>query len=165
MSKQSGGILLFRRKDDVEVLLVHLGGPLWAKKDVWSIPKGELDEGEDHLTAAKREFKEELGIEPPEGEWLDLGTTKGSDSKVNYIWAVEYDVDVEELQLASTFTMEWPPKSGKKQAFPENDRAGWFKLAAAKQKLFKAQMPFIDRLAEILGTEIGEADVPQQSLF
>lgn len=154
---QSGGILVYRWRDDsVEVLLIHPAGPFWAKKDVWSIPKGELDEGEDHLKAAEREFEEELGLKPPRGDMHDLGTSKQG-KKINYIWAVEGDIDINKCKFESTFTMEWPPKSGQKQEFLENDRAEWFDLATAKTKLFPAQLIFIDRLAVKLGTKLPEA--------
>lgn len=158
--KQAGGILVYRQKGDgIEVLLLHLAGPFWAKKDVWSIPKGELDDNEDHIKAAKREFEEELGIKPPKGELLDLGTAKQG-KKMNYIWAVEGDIDIKDCKFESMFTMEWPPKSGQQQEFPENDRAGWFDLASAKTKLFPAQIVFIDRLTEKLGVKTTGADGP-----
>ncbi|HTB48789.1 MAG TPA: NUDIX domain-containing protein [Verrucomicrobiae bacterium] len=164
MSKQSAGILVFRGNPrSVEVLLVHPAGPFWAKKDTWSIPKGELDEGEDHLAAAFREFEEELGMLPPAGELLELGSMKQSGGKTNYIWAVEGEFNVK-LFKGNTFTMEWPPKSGQQQEFPENDRAAWFDLATAKRKLFKAQIVFIDRLAERLKIEM-TPEPEQQSLL
>src|SRR5437660_2520772 len=109
--KQSAGILVYRRKGDkVEVLLAHPGGPFGAKKDVWSIPKGELDDNEDRQAAGKREFEEELGVPPPAGELIDLGTSKQS-GKINYIWAVEGEVEVANLSFNSMFTIEWPPRS------------------------------------------------------
>ncbi len=158
--KQSAGTLVYRRKNDsVEVLLAHPGGPFWAKKDVWSIPKGELADGEDPLAAAKREFEEELGLPPPTGELLELGSTK-QPGKVNHIWAVEGDVDIGTLQFGSIIKLEWPPRSGQQIEFAENDKAKWFDLAAAKTKLFKAQVEFIDRLADKLGVVI---DAPLQS--
>ncbi len=157
--KQSAGILVYRKRgNSIEVLLVHLAGPFWEKKDVWSIPKGEHNNDEDHLAAAKREFEEELGIRPPTGKLLNLGTAKSS-SKTNYIWAVQGDVHLEHLKFESTFTMEWPPRSGKTQEFLENDRAEWFDLATAKTKLLKAQMVFIDRLADKLNISIPNSGV------
>lgn len=167
--KQSAGILVFRRKENiVEVLLAHPGGPFWAKKDQWSIPKGELEDNEDHEAAARREFKEELGFEAPQGELIDLGTLKAT-NKINQIWAVEGDPDLKQFAPESTVTMEWPPRSGQKQEFPESDRIAWFSLFKAKQKLFKNQAEFIDRLAEKLGVSIDEEpsseDSSQQALF
>ncbi len=166
--KQSAGVLVYRQKNDfTEVLLVHPGGPFWAKKDVWSIPKGELDQGEDHLTAAKREFEEELGVMPPQGKLIDLDTTKQS-GKINHIWAVEGNIDLKTLHFGSIVKLEWPPRSGKQIEFPENDRAKWFDLVTAKAKLFKAQVEFIDRLAEKLGVTINSSmpnENSQQSLL
>ncbi len=165
---QSAGILVYRKRDDkIEVLLTHPGGPFWANKDVWSIPKGELDSDENHMAAAKREFKEELGVPPPAGELIDLGSNKSS-HKTNYIWAVEGDLEPKDVHLNSIFTMEWPPKSGQMQEFPENDRAEWFELSTAKSKVYKSQTEFIDRLAEKLnvGLEATEsAENSQQSLL
>jgi len=164
VSKQAAGILVFRQiTDTVEVLLVHLAGPMWAKRDCWSIPKGELDEDEDHLEAAFREFEEELGSAPPVGELIELGSLKSSGNKMNYIWAIEGDFDVTTFK-SNTFTMEWPPKSGQQQEFLENDRAAWFDLPTAKRKLFKSQIDFIDRLAERLAVEM-QPDPEQQSLL
>ena len=162
--KEAAGILVFRRQaTGVKVLLVHPGGPLWGHKDSWSIPKGELDEGEEHLIAARREFEEEVGVTVPAGELLDLGSVKQSNGKVNFIWAVEGDVDLAKFHC-NTFTMEWPPKSGIMAEFPENDRAGWFDLATANRKLFKHQLTFIDRLAEHLHVDV-PTDSEQQSLL
>jgi predicted NUDIX family NTP pyrophosphohydrolase len=167
--KQSAGILVYRKsKDGIEVFLTHPAGPFWAKKDTWSIPKGELDDGEDHLAAARREFVEETGMEPPAGDYVKLGDIKQGSNKINYIWAVEGDLDPAKFVCESTFTIEWPPNSGRMQEFPENDRAAWFDLESAKRKLFKAQAPFIDRLAEHLGAEIKQSTsgpTSQQSLF
>ena len=162
MSKVSAGILLFRRSNNkLEVLIAHPAGPLWAHKDKWLLTKGEVEAGEDHLQAAKREFKEETGSEPPEGEFIDLGEAKGG-SKINHIWAIEGDFDTSTF-TCNTFTMEWPPKSGKIQEFPECDRAEWFDLPTAKEKLFKTQNVFIDRLAEHLG--LPALPPSQSSLF
>lgn len=150
MAVHSAGILLFRRHaDKLEVLLVHPSGPFWARKDTWSIPKGELDQDEDHLAAARREFAEEVGIELPAGEFIDLGSEKQHNAKVNFIWAMEADPDLTGFH-SNNFEMEWPPKSGKVQEFPEVDRAEWFSPEAAKAKLFESQCVFIDRLCEKL---------------
>jgi len=162
MGKQSAGLLVFRRvKGGIEVLLVHPGGPFWGKKDTWSIPKGELEAGEDQKAAVAREFEEEVGAKPPAGKLIDLGTSKSSGSKTNYVWAVEGDVDLTKFKC-NTFTMEWPPKSGQQQEFPENDRAAWFDLASAKSKLFKSQVGFVDKLAEILGVTVEIKPEPEQ---
>lgn len=162
--KQSAGILLCKQFDDgVKVLLVHPAGPLWAHKDSWQIPKGEVDDNEELIDAAKREFEEEIGIIVPQGEWFELGSAKTS-SKMNHIWLLipKGEVDLSDFH-SNTFTMEWPPKSGKMQEFPECDKAEWFDLKAAKQKLFKSQIIFIDRLAELLG--LGAIEPNQPSLF
>jgi len=152
--KRSAGILVFRRSDaSVELLLAHPGGPIWGKRDVWSIPKGELDENEQLEAAARREFEEEIGLAVPAGELIDLGSAKQSGGKTNFVWAVEGDIDLAKFSC-NTFTMEWPPKSGQFQEFPENDRAAWFAPELAVQKLFPAQVVFIERLAEKLGLDI-----------
>lgn len=170
--KQSAGILVFKRTGSVvEVLLAHPGGTFWGKKDCWSIPKGELEDGEDYLTAARREFKEELGQSPPNSDYsdyIDLGSIKQDSSKVNYIWAVEGDFDTAKFNCQSMVEIEWPPKSGQKLTFAENDKCNWFDLPSAKQKLFKAQIEFIDRLAAELGIKTEEGSTrepPQQSLL
>jgi len=135
----------------LEVLLVHPGGPFWAKKDdgAWSIPKGEYDEGEDALAVAKREFGEEVGA-APDGHVLDLGEVIQPGRKVVRAFALEGDFDVSRLQ-SNTFELEWPPKSGRKQSFPEVDRAGWFAPEAARQKILAGQRPFIERLLARVG--------------
>ncbi len=149
--KQSAGLLVFRRLDDrVEVLLVHPAGPIYGHKDTWSIPKGELDAGENHVAAAYREFKEEVGVVPPPGELIDLGTHKQTNGKLNFIWAVGGDIDITQFS-SNNFSMEWPPKTGLVQEFPENDRAAWFTIAAARPKIFASQSVFIDRLIAHLG--------------
>jgi predicted NUDIX family NTP pyrophosphohydrolase len=148
MVKLSAGILLFKgRGDDLRVLLVHPGGPFWAKKDdgAWSIPKGEYDEGEDPLAVARREFEEELGTPPPTGEVIALGEVVQPSRKVITAFAVEGDFDPAHL-MSNTFDIEWPPKSGKVQAFPEVDRAAWFTIAEARSKILTGQAPFIDAL-------------------
>jgi predicted NUDIX family NTP pyrophosphohydrolase len=151
MPKLSAAILLFRRgADGVEVFLVHPGGPFWAKKDLgaWSLPKGEYDRNEAPLTAALREFEEETGFRVESGGLHPLGELKQPGGKIVTAWAVEQDVDPA-LVKSNLFEMEWPPKSGKRQSFPEVDRAGWFSLAEAREKLLKGQLGFLDRLAEI----------------
>ena len=152
MAKRSAGILLYRRGDDgVEVLLVHPGGPLWARRDAgaWSIPKGEYGDGEDPLAVALREFEEETGQSPPAGELVPLGEVRQKGGKVVSAWAAPGDVDPDTI-TSNTFTMEWPPRSGTRREFPEIDRAGWFDLATAREKLLPAQADLVDRLAERL---------------
>jgi predicted NUDIX family NTP pyrophosphohydrolase len=152
MAKRSAGILLYRRGDDgVEVLLVHPGGPLWARRDAgaWSIPKGEYGDAEDPLAVALREFEEETGHRPPEGELVALGEVRQKGGKVVSAWAAPGDVDADAI-TSNTFTMEWPPRSGSRKEFPEVDRAGWFDLATAREKLLPAQAGLVDRLAERL---------------
>jgi predicted NUDIX family NTP pyrophosphohydrolase len=146
MAKISAGFLLFRRRPDLEVMLVHPGGPFWAKKDLgaWSIPKGLADEGEDLLAAAKREFLEETGM-AVEGEFLDLGTHKQPGGKIVVAWAHEGDFDPASLK-SNTFAIEWPPRSGKTAEFPEVDRAAWFSIDEALEKINKGQKPIIAAL-------------------
>jgi predicted NUDIX family NTP pyrophosphohydrolase len=147
MPKASAGVLLFRRKTHgVEVLLVHPGGPLWARKDegAWSIPKGEIDTGEDPLAAARREFEEELGS-PVSGEFIELAPVRQASGKMVHAWAVEGDFDPATL-TGGSFSMEWPPRSGRQQQFPEVDRAEWFTLDQAKRKINKGQIPLLDQL-------------------
>jgi predicted NUDIX family NTP pyrophosphohydrolase len=145
--KTSAGILLYRRRAGaLEVFLVHPGGPFWAKKDLgaWSVPKGELAEGEDPLAAAKREFTEETGF-PIDGEFRALRPLRQPSGKTVVAWAVEGDCDPAELR-SNTFEMEWPPKSGKRQAFPEVDRAAWFPLEEARKRILAGQAAFLDEL-------------------
>ena len=133
MIKQSAGLLVFRRLNDgLELLLVHPAGPIYGHKDKWSIPKGELDDGEDHLSAAYREFFEEVGIQPPAGDLIELGHSKQINGKLNYIWAIESDLDISNFSC-NTFTMEWPPRSGMVQEFLENDRAACHVTGRRKQ--------------------------------
>ncbi len=142
---------MFRRRGDaLEVFLVHPGGPYWAKKDegAWSIPKGEFAEGEDPFAAAKREFKEETGFDAA-GEFRFLSTLKQPSGKIVSAWAVEGDLDAERIR-SNTFTMEWPPKSGKQAEFPEVDRAGWFGIDQARTKILKGQRGFLDALKHLL---------------
>jgi predicted NUDIX family NTP pyrophosphohydrolase len=151
MSKHSAGILLFRfGNEKLEVMLVHPGGPFWAKKDdgAWSIPKGLLEEHENPLDTAKREFKEETGFEV-DGEFIDLGELKQPSKKIVHVWALEKDLDVTNI-VSNTFTLEWPKNSGKIQEYPEIDKAGWFDIELAKKKILKGQIGFIDKLVEII---------------
>lgn len=145
MKKTSAGILLYRN-DPREVFLVHPGGPFWAKKDLgaWSLPKGEFSEGEDPLAAARREFAEETGF-PIDGSFRPLQPLKQPSGKVIYAWAVEGDCDAAAVK-SNLFTMEWPPRSGRMQQFPEVDRAAWFPLAEARQRIIKGQLGFLDQL-------------------
>ena len=152
-AKRSAGLLVFRRMGpSVEVLLGHMGGPYWARKDEggWSIPKGEYDEGEPPDAAATREFEEELGIPPPEGHRLPLGEVTQTGGKIVTVWAVEGDLDPGRM-IPGTFEMEWPRGSGRIEQFPELDRAAWFDLDTARIKLIAAQRAFLDRLADHLG--------------
>ena len=152
MAQSSAGVLLYRRPGkSLEVLLVHPGGPFWARRDLgaWSIPKGEFDEGEEPAAAARREFAEELGVEL-EGELSALGEVRQKGGKRVVGFAAEGDFEVTAIR-SNTFEMEWPPRSGRRQAFPEIDRAGWFGADEAREKLIAAQAAFVDRLLEHLG--------------
>ena len=147
MTKVSAGLLMYRKRNQqLEVLLVHLGGPFWAKKDdgSWSIPKGEFADDEDPLAAAQREFEEELGA-PPVGGFIPLKPLKQPSGKLVFAWALRSDFDTSSLK-SNTFSMEWPPKSGRQQEFPEVDKAAWFGLATARRKILKGQAPFLDQL-------------------
>jgi predicted NUDIX family NTP pyrophosphohydrolase len=152
--KYSAGILLFRRTaGETEVLLGHMGGPFWARRDVgaWSLPKGEYEpDSEAPQVAACREFEEELGLPAPDGEYVELGTARQTSGKTVIAWAVEGDLDPR-LVVPGTFRMEWPRGSGRIEEFPEIDRAEWFGLDGAREKLVTGQRPFLDRLAEHLG--------------
>ncbi len=152
MSVYSAGILLYRLRDNsVEVLLAHPGGPFWSGKDLgaWSIPKGQSEANEDSLQAAKREFREETGFEV-DGQFVDLGTIRQPSRKMIQIWALEHDMDADRLQ-SNEFALEWPRKSGIVMQFPEIDRAEWFDIDRARQKIHKGQAGFLDRLiSEIL---------------
>jgi predicted NUDIX family NTP pyrophosphohydrolase len=154
MARRSAGILLHREgADGREVLLVHPGGPFWAKRDggAWSIPKGEYTDDEDPEAAARREFAEELGSRLPESaELRDLGEVKQKNGKVVVAYAAAGDLDTSTVH-SNTFEMEWPPRSGRRQAFPEIDRAEWFALAQAREKLLPAQAAFLDRLEDGAG--------------
>ncbi len=133
----------------VEVLLGHMGGPFWSRKDAgaWSIPKGEYDDGEEPAAAARREFTEELGLPVPDGDLVELGTVKQSGGKTVTAWALAGDLDPADV-VPGTFEMEWPPRSGRRQAFPEVDRVAWFDLDTAREKIVKAQAAFLDALLE-----------------
>ena len=150
--KKSAGLLLFRHTEQLEILLVHMGGPYWKKKDdgAWSIPKGEFEESEDPLNAAKREFAEETGTVPV-GDFIPLEPIKQPSGKLIYAWAVNAEFDPSNLR-SNLFTMEWPPKSGKQQEFPEIDRAAWLTPEMAKRKILKGQAPFVDQLQALLRT-------------
>ncbi len=153
VAKYSAGILLFRNAPEVQVLLGHMGGPYWARKDAgaWSIPKGEYEPGKEEASdAAVREFTEELGLPVPAGQWIPLGDVRygsGRSRKQVTVWALSGDLDPARM-VAGTFEMEWPPKSGRTQSFPELDRAEWLELELARTKLTAGQRPFLDRLAE-----------------
>jgi predicted NUDIX family NTP pyrophosphohydrolase len=151
MATQSAGLLLFRRTPALEVLLVHPGGPFFKNKrggddGSWTIPKGEINPHEDPLAAAIRETTEELG-HPPAGPFTPLGTIKQKSGKLVHAWAAESNLDPATIR-PNTFEIEWPPRSGKKQTFPEIDRAQWFNIEAAKTKIIPAQIPFLDTLTE-----------------
>jgi predicted NUDIX family NTP pyrophosphohydrolase len=151
MGKRSAGLLMYRLVGgNLEVFLVHMGGPYWAKKDAgaWSIPKGEYESDEDPFEAAKREFREETGSAPT-GEFTRLKDLKQSGGKVVSCWALEGDCDAKAIR-SNTFAMEWPLRSGKFQDFPEVDRAAWFSLDIAKEKIVKGQRSFIDELRRVV---------------
>ena len=154
MKRRSAGLLMYRIRDGrLEVLLVHPGGPFWAKKDdgAWSIPKGEYEDGEEPRVVAMREFAEELGSPPPEGDVLHLGDIAQPSRKIVTAYALEGNFDPETLR-SNRFELEWPPKSGRRQSFPEVDRAQWFTVNEARQKILPGQAPFLDRLVEKLGS-------------
>lgn len=151
MAKQSAGLLLYRNHGPrPEVFLVHPGGPFWAKKDLaaWSIPKGEFDLGEDPLSAAQRELREETGFSVP-GPFAALGTVKQSGSKTIHAFAAPAEVDPEKI-VSNTFELEWPPRSGRIAVFPEVDRAAWFTLEVAREKIHRGQIELLERLQEFL---------------
>ncbi|HXV78710.1 MAG TPA: NUDIX domain-containing protein [Candidatus Binatia bacterium] len=153
--KESAGILLYRLRNSIpEVLLVHPGGPYWARKDLgaWSIPKGEFEAGEDRLAAAKREFLEETGF-LPEGRFVALAPVKQAGGKLVYAWAVKGDRDAKTIQ-SNTFSMEWPPRSGKYREFPEVDRAEWLTVDVARGKILKGQVSLLDELEELIEKDL-----------
>jgi predicted NUDIX family NTP pyrophosphohydrolase len=146
--RRSAGLLLYRHRDGrPEVFIGHMGGPFWSKKDegAWSVFKGEYEDGEDPLAAARREFEEETGSPPPEGDTIELGEVRQSGGKRVVAWAVEGEFDPAAL-VSNTFTIEWPPRSGRQAEFHEVDRAEWFDLDTARAKLVTAQAAFIDAL-------------------
>jgi predicted NUDIX family NTP pyrophosphohydrolase len=148
----SAGLLLYRFVDGrLEVLIGHMGGPFWTKKDAggWSIPKGELGEGEDPLLAARREFEEETGSPPPDGPTLELGEVRQASGKRVIAWAIEGDLDPGTVK-SNTFVMEWPPKSGRQAEFPEIDRVAWVDVATAGEKLVRGQARFVELLDELV---------------
>lgn len=148
--KNSAGLLLYRHRGELEVFLVHPGGPFWAKKDVgaWAIPKGEIPDGEEPLEAAKREFLEETGFDI-NGEFRRLDPIKQAGGKIVQAWAIEADCDPAQLH-SNRFAIEWPPKSGKTREFPEVDRAGWFTISEARTKILVGQVGLIDQLVSLL---------------
>jgi len=152
MPKLSAGILLYRKNNGrLEVFLVHPGGPFWKNKDIgaWSIPKGEYEIGEDPRSAARREFEEETGHALPKGELVPLSEIKQPSGKIVSAWAIEGNCSVD--IRSNTFSLEWPPKSGKTEEFPEVDRAGWFEIAEARTRLLPGQHGFLDQLTTIHG--------------
>lgn len=180
MAKKSAGILLYRLTNQIlEVLIVHPGGPFWAKKDIgaWSVPKGEFGEEENPLDAAKREFEEEMG-EQISGDFIEMTPIKQNSGKTVYAFAIERDFDVNKIK-SNTFKIEWPPKSGKQQEFPEIDKGEWFDYSTSKQKINEYQAAIIDELAiklklseqqlrsKIKGddTKQGKINPPQLDLF
>lgn len=151
-ARQSAGLLMFRRAAGLlEVFLVHPGGPFWAKKDAWTIPKGEYADGEEPLTAAIREFTEETGFSAPASAdaFITLGTIKQPNGKLVTAWAFEGDCDPAQL-VSNTCTIEWPPRSGRNIAIPEADRGAWFSLEDARTRIFRGQEQLLDRLLSLL---------------
>lgn len=149
--KTSAGLLLYRHPGDPEVFLVHPGGPFWAKKDLgaWSLPKGELAEEEDPLAAAKREFEEETGF-VVDGDFRPLQALRQPGGKTIQAWAVEGDCDPDRIE-SNRFRIEWPPRSGRMQEFPEVDRAAWFGMEEARRRILAGQVGFLDQLSAMLG--------------
>lgn len=153
VAKRSAALLLYRRRgEELEVLLAHPGGPLWAKRDAgaWSVPKGEIERGEDPLAVARREFEEETGQRPPDGDVVPLGEIRQKSGKVVEAWAVEGDLDPSTAK-SNTFPLEWPPGSGNWVDVPEVDRVEWFGLDEARNRLNPAQVALVDRLAAAVG--------------
>jgi predicted NUDIX family NTP pyrophosphohydrolase len=148
--KSAAGLLVYRRRKELEVFLVHPGGPFWIKKDTgaWTLPKGEVGENETALDAARREFTEETGFSL-DGEFLPLSPVRQSGGKIVHAWAVQGDCDPAELR-SNSFSIEWPPKSGKMSEFPEVDRGGWFAIGEARKRILPAQEKFLDQLMELL---------------
>ncbi len=155
--RTSAGMLLWRRRDGrLEVLLGHPGGPYFAGKDLdhWTVLKGEVEPGEDLVAVARREFAEETGQQAPSGPLIDLGDIRQKSGKVVRAWAVEGDLDPE-TALSNSFEMEWPPRSGRVQEFPEIDRVDWYELQPARVKIKAAQAPFLDRLERAMKSQLG----------
>jgi predicted NUDIX family NTP pyrophosphohydrolase len=153
MALLSAALLAYRCDRSVELLIVHPGGPFWAKKDdgAWSIPKGEYDAGDDPWLVALREFEEELGQPPPRDDPIDLGVLRQPSGKKVHCFAVEADLDIDvDVVVSNDFEMEWPPRSGRMQSFPEVDRAAWVTAEVARTKLLKGQVPFVDLLLDAL---------------
>jgi predicted NUDIX family NTP pyrophosphohydrolase len=158
MTKQSAGLLMYRKRGEtLQVLLVHPGGPFWDKKDIgsWSMPKGEFSQDEDALKAARREFEEETGFLPT-GNFIRVGAIKQPSGKLIHAWAFEGDLDAKKIK-SNTFSVEWPPQSGKQQEFPEVDRAEWFTIETAREKIIKGQVEFLDELLRVLESDPPEA--------
>ena len=155
MPKQSAGLLLYRRGDaGIEVLLAHPGGPFWIRKDrgAWSIPKGEFSGDEEPLAAAKREFAEEIGTaiaSAIDGTFINLTPVKQPGGKIVHAFALEFDLNVERIS-SNSFAMEWPPRSGQTQSFPEVDRAAWFPLPEARHRIQKGQIPILEELIRLI---------------
>jgi predicted NUDIX family NTP pyrophosphohydrolase len=171
MKVHSAGLVVYRQTTgEPEVLLAHMGSPWWAKKDIgaWTIPKGTIEAGEEPLEAARREFMEELGVNVPEGDLIELGDIQQHNNKTVTAWALEADVDVSNIK-SNKVKIEWPPRSGKTQEFPEIDRAAWFSLPVAAQKSVRGQAELFQRLANILQVPFGPEVIPeppvQPSLF
>lgn len=170
--KRSAGLVVYRqgKSGATEVLLVHPGGPFWSGKDehAWSIPKGEYEDDDDAMETAMREFREELGMDPPRPPWMSLGEVRQPSRKVVTAWAVKGDLDIDDVR-SNTFEMEWPRGSGRIAEFPEIDKASWFNLATARTKLHKGQVQIVDRLIAGLkeqGERVNEGtSSTQQSLF
>ena len=153
--RDSAGLVIFRRAPELAFFLVHPGGPYWTRKDdgAWSIPKGEIEDGEDKLEAARRETEEETGF-APKGRFIRLAPARQPSGKVIHAWAIEAaDLDPAAIR-SGTFDMEWPPRSGRMAAFPEVDRAAWFDWTAAQVKILAGQRPILERLKERLETAI-----------
>lgn len=155
--KSAAGLLVYRRRGVLEVFLVHPGGPFWARKNAgaWSLPKGEIGENEDALDAARREFTEETGFSVA-GEFHPLEPLRQAGGKLVYAWAVEGDCDPDELR-SNLFSLEWPPRSGRMQDFPEVDRGGWFAIGEARKRILPAQAKFLDRLVALIDDPAGAA--------
>jgi predicted NUDIX family NTP pyrophosphohydrolase len=171
MKAHSAGLLVYRlTASGPEVLIAHMGSPWWAKKDIgaWTIPKGVIEDGEEALDTAKREFGEELSLPLPQGEYFELGVINQHNNKDVTAFAIEADIDISNIK-SNTVEIEWPPKSGKLQEFPEIDRAAWLTLAEAAQKTVKGQAELFERLANRLSVPFGPETIPeppqQKSLF